>query len=46
LGLDVVDAPLGVEGADVPAGLEIWIAPETKILIYPKPTTHRQPSRS
>jgi catechol 2,3-dioxygenase-like lactoylglutathione lyase family enzyme len=37
LGLDVVDAALGVEGADVPAGLEIHLEPETRVLIYPKP---------
>jgi catechol 2,3-dioxygenase-like lactoylglutathione lyase family enzyme len=36
LGLDVVDAALGVEGADVPAGLEIHLEPETRVLIYPK----------
>jgi catechol 2,3-dioxygenase-like lactoylglutathione lyase family enzyme len=37
LGLDVVDAPLGVEGADVPVGLEIRIGPDTKVMVYPKP---------
>ena len=37
LGLDVADAPLGVEGADVPTGLEIRLGPDTKILVYPKP---------
>jgi catechol 2,3-dioxygenase-like lactoylglutathione lyase family enzyme len=37
LGLDVVDAALGMEGADVPAGLEIHLEPETRVLIYPKP---------
>jgi hypothetical protein len=31
LGLDVVDAPLGVDGADVPAGLEIHIGSATRI---------------
>jgi catechol 2,3-dioxygenase-like lactoylglutathione lyase family enzyme len=36
LGLDVVDASLGVEGADVPTGLEIRIGPQTTILVYPK----------
>jgi hypothetical protein len=36
-GLEVVDAPLGVDGADVPAGLELHIGPGTKVLIYPKP---------
>ena len=33
----MVDAPLGVEGADVPAGLEIHLGPGTRIGIYPKP---------
>jgi catechol 2,3-dioxygenase-like lactoylglutathione lyase family enzyme len=37
LGLDVVDAPLGVEGADVPAGVEIRLGAGTTILMYPKP---------
>ncbi len=37
LGLDVVAAPLGVDGADVPAGLEIRIGSGTRIGIYPKP---------
>src|SRR5882672_6187488 len=37
LGLDVADAPLGVEGADVPTGLGIRIANGMNILIYPKP---------
>jgi catechol 2,3-dioxygenase-like lactoylglutathione lyase family enzyme/AraC-like DNA-binding protein len=37
LGLEVVDASLGVEGTDVPAGLEIHLGPGTKIRIYPKP---------
>jgi catechol 2,3-dioxygenase-like lactoylglutathione lyase family enzyme len=36
LGLEVVDAALGVEGADVPAGLEIHLGPGTRIGIYPK----------
>ena len=37
LGLDVTDASLGVEGTDVPAGLEIRLGPGTRILVYPKP---------
>jgi catechol 2,3-dioxygenase-like lactoylglutathione lyase family enzyme len=37
LGLDVVDVPLGVGGADVPGGLEIHLGPDTRIVIYPKP---------
>jgi catechol 2,3-dioxygenase-like lactoylglutathione lyase family enzyme len=36
LELEVVDAPLGVEGADVPAGLEIHTGGGARILIYPK----------
>ncbi|HYY80669.1 MAG TPA: VOC family protein [Actinomycetes bacterium] len=37
LGLEVADAALGVEGADVPAGLEIRLGPGTRVLVYPKP---------
>ncbi len=37
LGLDVVDALLGVEGADVPTGLELRFGHEMKVLIHPKP---------
>jgi catechol 2,3-dioxygenase-like lactoylglutathione lyase family enzyme len=37
LGLEVADAPLGVDGADVPAGLEIRLGSGAKTLIYPKP---------
>jgi catechol 2,3-dioxygenase-like lactoylglutathione lyase family enzyme len=37
LGLEVVDVPLGVDGADVPAGLEIHLRPGTRIELYPKP---------
>jgi catechol 2,3-dioxygenase-like lactoylglutathione lyase family enzyme len=37
LGLEVVDAPLGVAGADVPTGLEIRLGPGTRVLVYPKP---------
>jgi catechol 2,3-dioxygenase-like lactoylglutathione lyase family enzyme len=37
LGLEVVDAPLGVDGADVPAGLELRLGPGTSVLVYPKP---------
>ena len=37
LGLEVNDAALGVDDADVPAGLEIHIGPDTKVLVYPKP---------
>lgn len=37
LGLEVVDASLGVEGANVPAGLELRPGPGTRILLYPKP---------
>jgi catechol 2,3-dioxygenase-like lactoylglutathione lyase family enzyme len=37
LGLQVADAPLGVDGADVPAGLEIHLGPGTRVMVYPKP---------
>jgi catechol 2,3-dioxygenase-like lactoylglutathione lyase family enzyme len=37
LGLEVADAALGVDGADVPAGLDIHLGPGTRIGIYPKP---------
>jgi catechol 2,3-dioxygenase-like lactoylglutathione lyase family enzyme len=37
LGLEVADAPLGVDGADVPAGLEIRLGPGTRVMVYPKP---------
>jgi catechol 2,3-dioxygenase-like lactoylglutathione lyase family enzyme len=37
LGLEVADAALGVEGAVVPAGLEIRLGSGTRVLIYPKP---------
>jgi catechol 2,3-dioxygenase-like lactoylglutathione lyase family enzyme len=37
LGLAVADASLGVEGAEVPAGLEIRLGPGTRVLVYPKP---------
>jgi catechol 2,3-dioxygenase-like lactoylglutathione lyase family enzyme len=37
LGLEVADAALGVDGADVPAVLEIHLGPGTRILVYPKP---------
>jgi len=37
LGLEVVDASLGVGGAEVPAGLEIHLGPGTRVLVYPKP---------
>jgi catechol 2,3-dioxygenase-like lactoylglutathione lyase family enzyme len=36
LGLDVADAPLAVDGADVPTGLEIRLGPENAVLVYPK----------
>lgn len=36
LGLDVVDVPLGVGGADVPGGLEIHLGSGAKVLVYPK----------
>jgi catechol 2,3-dioxygenase-like lactoylglutathione lyase family enzyme len=36
LGLDVTDVPLGVPGANVPAGLDIRIGSDTSIRIYPK----------
>ncbi|MGH3651217.1 MAG: VOC family protein [Acidimicrobiia bacterium] len=36
LGLDVVDVSLGVEGADVPGGLEIRTGRDVRILVYPK----------
>jgi catechol 2,3-dioxygenase-like lactoylglutathione lyase family enzyme len=37
LGLEVADAALGVEGADVPAGLELRLGPGTRVMVYPKP---------
>ena len=37
LGLEVTDATLGVEGADVPAGLDIHLGAGVRIGIYPKP---------
>ena len=37
LGLEVADAALGVEGAEVPAGLEIHLGAGTRIGIYSKP---------
>ena len=37
LGLEVTDAALGVEGADVPAGLDIHLGAGTRVGIYPKP---------
>jgi catechol 2,3-dioxygenase-like lactoylglutathione lyase family enzyme len=37
LGLEVADARLGVEDADVPAGLELHLGPGSRVLIYPKP---------
>jgi catechol 2,3-dioxygenase-like lactoylglutathione lyase family enzyme len=37
LGLEVADAALGVEGADVPAGLELRLGSGARVLIYPKP---------
>ena len=37
LGLDVADAALGVDGADVPAGLELHLGSGTRVLVYPKP---------
>ena len=37
LGLEVTDATLGVEGADVPAGLDIHLGVGVRIGIYPKP---------
>jgi catechol 2,3-dioxygenase-like lactoylglutathione lyase family enzyme len=37
LGLEVADAALGVEGADVPAGLEIRLGSGARVLVYPKP---------
>ncbi len=36
LGLEVVEVAAGVEGADIPPGLELHIAGGTKIGIYPK----------
>ena len=44
LGLEVADASLGVEGADVPAGLELRLGAGTRVLVYP--ATPRRPSRS
>jgi catechol 2,3-dioxygenase-like lactoylglutathione lyase family enzyme len=37
LGLEVADAALGVEGADVPAGLELRLGPGTRVMVYPRP---------
>jgi catechol 2,3-dioxygenase-like lactoylglutathione lyase family enzyme len=37
LGLEVVDMALGVDGADVPAGLELHLGSGTRIGIYPRP---------
>jgi catechol 2,3-dioxygenase-like lactoylglutathione lyase family enzyme len=37
LGLEVADAALGVEGADVPAGLELRLGSGTRVMVYPKP---------
>jgi catechol 2,3-dioxygenase-like lactoylglutathione lyase family enzyme len=37
LGLEVADAPLGVDGADVPAGLELRLGAGTRVMVYPKP---------
>ena len=37
LGLEVADAALGVEGADVPAGLELRLGSGASVLVYPKP---------
>jgi catechol 2,3-dioxygenase-like lactoylglutathione lyase family enzyme len=37
LGLEVADAALGVEGADVPAGLKIRLGSGARVLVYPKP---------
>jgi catechol 2,3-dioxygenase-like lactoylglutathione lyase family enzyme len=36
LGLEVVDVSLGVDGADIPSGLELRIAGGSTIAIYPK----------
>jgi catechol 2,3-dioxygenase-like lactoylglutathione lyase family enzyme len=37
LGLEVADAPLGVDGAEVPAGLELRLGAGTRVMVYPKP---------
>jgi catechol 2,3-dioxygenase-like lactoylglutathione lyase family enzyme len=37
LGLEVADAPLGVEGSGVPGGLELRLGSGTRVLLYPKP---------
>jgi catechol 2,3-dioxygenase-like lactoylglutathione lyase family enzyme len=37
LGLEVAEAVLGVEGADVPAGLELRLGSGARVLVYPKP---------
>jgi catechol 2,3-dioxygenase-like lactoylglutathione lyase family enzyme len=37
LGLEVADVRLGVDGADVPAGLEIRLGPGTRVMVYVKP---------
>jgi catechol 2,3-dioxygenase-like lactoylglutathione lyase family enzyme len=37
LGLEVADVSLGVDGADVPGGLELRLGPGARVLVYPKP---------
>jgi catechol 2,3-dioxygenase-like lactoylglutathione lyase family enzyme len=36
LGLEVAEVPLGVDGADVPAGLELRIGGGARVLLYPR----------
>jgi len=42
LGLEVREAQLGVDGADVPGGLELRTGSHARILIYPRP--HHRPA--
>ena len=46
LGLEVADAALGVEGAEVPAGLEIRLGSGARSWSTRSPTMSRRPSRS
>jgi catechol 2,3-dioxygenase-like lactoylglutathione lyase family enzyme len=46
LGLEVADAALGVEGADVPAGLELRLGSGPGSWSTRSPATRRRPSRS
>jgi len=37
VGLDVVEVPLGVGGADVPFGIELRSPVGVRVMVYPKP---------